>query len=250
MTFRTALHIVLTANLMLAAVAARAANPVTWQVSLSTTGNDVFWASPTAIDLAYPEYDWSFEITKLNANVFILGNRDLLPNLESTSGAGTAGQLPILLYDDLIDEPITGSSAHIKIEVDAQGLGRGSGTDIMLGSVLGLPIRRVDFEATIHVIGIPTGDYDRNGLVQLADYSLWENSLGSTTELSADGNRNGVVDAADYTLWRDNFAGGAASGGFGAIAVPEPAGARLGLLGILFAAHGRLVRATNRRRTR
>jgi len=199
------------------------ANPVTWQVALSTTGDDVFWTSPTAIDLGYPEYDWSYEITKLNANVFLLGNRDLLGELETTSGAGTGNTLPIVVVDDVLNESFTGSSAHIRIEVDAQGIGRGSGTDIALGTVLGLPIRRVDFEATIRVIGIPTGDYDRNGAVQLPDYHLWKNALGSTTELAADGNRNGVVDAADYTLWRDNAATEGMASEFEAYAVPEPA---------------------------
>ncbi|MGD9635824.1 MAG: hypothetical protein AB7G28_23550 [Pirellulales bacterium] len=226
MTTRVALRNVLSAYLALAAVSAWGANPVSWKVALSTTGNDVFWTSPTAIDLGYPEYDWSFEITKLNANVFILGDRDLLSSLESTSGSGTSGELPISLYDDLISEPITGSNAHIKIEVDSQGFGRGSGTDITLGSILGLPIRRVDFEATINVRGIPTGDYDRNGVVAAADYTLWESTLGSPTELRADGNHNGVVDAADFTIWRDNYASGGGAGSDSAVAgsaIPEPA---------------------------
>lgn len=236
MNLRNSLCGLLSAYLALTAISTWAANPVNWQVALSTTGSDVFWSSPTAIDLGYPEYDWSFEITKLNANVLLLGNQDLLGQLEATSGSGTGNTLPIVVVDQVLSESITGSSAQIRIEVDSQGFGRGSATDITLGTVLGLPIRRVDLEATIRVVGIPTGDYDRNSKVELADYTLWEASLGSSTELGADGNRNGVVDAGDYTLWRDNFPSGGGAGGVEVSAVPEPVAAWFSLFAIVLTA--------------
>jgi hypothetical protein len=70
-----------------------------------------------------------------------------------------------------------------------------------------------------------TGDFNHDGRVDAADYTLWRHSLGSTTNLSADANINGVVDNADYNLWRANFgrtAGGGAGVGANAT-VPEPA---------------------------
>jgi hypothetical protein len=51
----------------------------------------------------------------------------------------------------------------------------------------------------------PVGDYNANGEVEAADYVLWRKTLGSATDLRADGNRNGAVDEADYELWRANF---------------------------------------------
>lgn len=51
------------------------------------------------------------------------------------------------------------------------------------------------------------GDYDRSGLVDHADRTLWAAQFGATVAaagVGADGNRDGVVDAADYTVWRDN----------------------------------------------
>jgi ELWxxDGT repeat protein len=55
----------------------------------------------------------------------------------------------------------------------------------------------------------PVGDYSRNGLVDAADYVLWRNTLGSTTDLQANGDNTGasagVIDQADYTVWRNNF---------------------------------------------
>ncbi|MEN1678160.1 MAG: hypothetical protein AAGJ46_01095 [Planctomycetota bacterium] len=52
---------------------------------------------------------------------------------------------------------------------------------------------------------IGLGDYNSNGFVDAPDYTVWRDSLGSTTELAADGNGNGIVDEADYALWRDTF---------------------------------------------
>jgi len=50
------------------------------------------------------------------------------------------------------------------------------------------------------------GDYNKNHVVDAADYVVWRNSLGETGyHLAADGNGNGVVDGADYEVWKTNF---------------------------------------------
>ena len=62
------------------------------------------------------------------------------------------------------------------------------------------------------------GDYDRNGIVESADYDKWKVDFGTvvvTAGDGADGNANGIVDAGDYTIWRDN----AVSGGSGSLSV-------------------------------
>ncbi|WP_425397045.1 choice-of-anchor Q domain-containing protein [Aeoliella sp.] len=51
----------------------------------------------------------------------------------------------------------------------------------------------------------PVGDYNHDGMANLADYVMWRNNLGSTTVLDADGSGNDVVDSADYAVWRENF---------------------------------------------
>lgn len=68
------------------------------------------------------------------------------------------------------------------------------------------------------IISIP-GDYNGNGVVDTADYTVWVNSYG-TLDGAADGNGDGFVDAADYTYWRDAYAASASS--VSATAVPEP----------------------------
>jgi hypothetical protein len=80
---------------------------------------------------------------------------------------------------------------------------------------------------------IPTGDYNGDGVVNAADYTVWRDTLGSTTDLRADGNGDGVIDAADYGAWATNF-GKVYSNGSGAAssaAVPEPASLMLLAMG-------------------
>jgi hypothetical protein len=52
------------------------------------------------------------------------------------------------------------------------------------------------------------GDFNRDGYVDLADYTVWADHFGQAAapgELPADGNADGYIDLADYTVWADNF---------------------------------------------
>jgi hypothetical protein len=48
-----------------------------------------------------------------------------------------------------------------------------------------------------------SADYNRNGAIDAADYTVWRDTLGATVSpgTGADGSRNGVIDQADYTFW-------------------------------------------------
>jgi Type I phosphodiesterase / nucleotide pyrophosphatase len=73
-------------------------------------------------------------------------------------------------------------------------------------SLLGLgpiPGSLINVNQDLHV-ALP-GDYNHDGHVDAADYTIWQDTKGSTTDLRADGNRDGVVDQADYDLWKANF---------------------------------------------
>ncbi|MEX2169823.1 MAG: hypothetical protein WD851_10975 [Pirellulales bacterium] len=68
------------------------------------------------------------------------------------------------------------------------------------------------------------GDYNGNGVVDAADYTVWRDSLGQGgDDLDADGNLDDTVNEADYTFWKERFGQAApASGSATIIGVPEP----------------------------
>jgi len=78
----------------------------------------------------------------------------------------------------------------------------------------------------------PPGDYNGNLVVDAADYTIWRDTLGSRTDLRANGanfaGSAGVIDQLDYLIWRNNFgdtagvgSGASSSTGF-AGTIPEP----------------------------
>jgi endoglucanase len=69
-----------------------------------------------------------------------------------------------------------------------------------------------------------TGDYNRNGTVDAADYVVWRNTFDqSGPGMAADGNANNKIDAADYDLWKLNFGRTANFRGSTTTTIPEPA---------------------------
>lgn len=77
-------------------------------------------------------------------------------------------------------------------------------------------------------LALITGDYNRDGIVNIADYTLWRDNLGATVSPAgsgADGDMSGVIDAGDYTEWKNNFGStmpAAVVGGLIASPIPEP----------------------------
>jgi hypothetical protein len=92
-----------------------------------------------------------------------------------------------------------------------------------------------DYKLTSLVAATPCnkckGDFNNNGVVDAADYVVWRNTLGSTTELAADADGSLNITAADLMRWTANF--GSTVPGVGTSAgVPEPATALLVMLGL------------------
>jgi hypothetical protein len=86
------------------------------------------------------------------------------------------------------------------------------------------------------------GDFNGDGSVDAADYTVWRDNLGAADESSLNGNGDGVngVDQADYDLWKSQFgAPGSGGGSLTAGAVPEPTSVMLLAVGLAAAWLGR-----------
>jgi hypothetical protein len=85
------------------------------------------------------------------------------------------------------------------------------------------------------VVGVP-GDYNNNGKVDAADYTVWRDHLGQAIALTNEdpSTSPGTVAQDDYTFWKNHFGnGGPGSGSFGSGAVPEPSTLCLMFLGLV-----------------
>jgi hypothetical protein len=84
-------------------------------------------------------------------------------------------------------------------------------------------------------VPIVPGDYNGDGQVSAADYTVWRDHVGSEVDTEVDGDKSGIVDQGDYDLWKANFGshGGAGAIAAGNNAVPEPS---TGVLAVLWSA--------------
>ncbi|MAT73258.1 MAG: hypothetical protein CMJ58_27550 [Planctomycetaceae bacterium] len=73
------------------------------------------------------------------------------------------------------------------------------------------------------------GDYDYDGQLDGGDFLQWQQTYGSTNDLSADGNRDGVVNGLDLRFWREAFLNVGISA---SDAVPEPSSLGIGIIAI------------------
>jgi autotransporter-associated beta strand protein len=83
--------------------------------------------------------------------------------------------------------------------------------------------------------GLP-GDYNDDGVVDAADYTVWRDGGPLLNETAT----KGVVDAADYTAWAGNYGATFAPGS--ALAIPEPAAVASLLVGLTLTLTGRRAR--------
>jgi autotransporter-associated beta strand protein len=86
---------------------------------------------------------------------------------------------------------------------------------------------------------ILAGDYNNDGVVNAADYVVWQNNIGQPSQTLPNDTTGVIVGAAQYNLWQSNFgdtvpAPGAGSS-LGGAAVPEPSSVALLVLGLIAA---------------
>lgn len=71
------------------------------------------------------------------------------------------------------------------------------------------------------------GDFNGDGNVDSADYTIWRDTFGSTDDLRADGNGDREIDEGDYNIWKSLFGASYEGGPGSGVAVPEPTTASL-----------------------
>jgi endonuclease I len=90
---------------------------------------------------------------------------------------------------------------------------------------------------TLNLLGevVLAGDYNRDGTVDAADYTVWRRFDGQTVAAysGADGDGDGMVDNEDFNLWRAHFGEVAAGSGGSTSGVPEPSSALLAIAAIV-----------------
>ncbi len=187
-----------------------------WSFDVSTTGDDTFWSSMTAVKPAADRFDWTVEITRVEATVFFgieIGPLDVTdqvpPELLITSGSAD-GPAPTVIDEGPIVAPEPPEppavSMQLAVTIDASGFGQVAATDITLGTVtvdlgfpLGVqtvPIVGVGMQGNVDITPVCVADLDGSGDVGAADLAQLIGFWGSA-EPSADLDGDGVVGAAD-----------------------------------------------------
>ncbi|MCO6043275.1 autotransporter-associated beta strand repeat-containing protein [Aeoliella sp. ICT_H6.2] len=182
----------------------------------------------------------SFSLTGTEpANVRLLG-QTLTVDGDLTMGSDSSLEFDIaLIGQDFVD--VTGS-ATLDGTIDVTQLGSftpAAGTQYTLLSAAegitdagvdyvlpaGFRAAIVDMTDLVLSFGLQ-GDFNGDGIVDIADYTVWRNNLGAADESALMGNGDGLngVDAGDYAVWKSNFGSGAAAaaGSNAQQTVPEP----------------------------
>jgi roadblock/LC7 domain-containing protein len=154
----------------------------------------------------------SAEFTPDGSRVIYLANEDSASTVELFSVSSTGGT-PTKLSGPLV---VGGNVTGFQISPDGQRVVYRADADV--ANVFEL------YSVALTAAAFPPGDYNHNGIVDAADYTIWRDTLGSTSDLRANGDTTGAsvgkIDQADYTFWKNRF-GQSGSGAGAAIAVPE-----------------------------
>ena len=148
-----------------------------------------------------------FDLGPNNVDSFdVLGNVDL------------AGILDVRLEPDYAPDPgqqfVVLTAGHL--------IDRGLALTTTAQQMFNINVDVTNDEVVLTAIGSDgvTGDYNNNGIVDAADYTVWRDNQGTTHLLpNRDPSHSGAIGQDDYISWKTNFG----NTGGNAAAIPEPA---------------------------
>lgn len=140
-----------------------------------------------------------------------------------------AGQANSNILAELFLEDALGSTSGFELAAGGSFTLEGAYNGALNTEDLLMTLRRPDGSVSLAFIDYAessalAGDYNGDGMVNLADYTVWRDNLGGTSLPFNETSSPGVVDVDDYTTWKNNFGNlGGAVNAVSAAQVPEPA---------------------------
>ncbi len=229
----TTLMLAIGAMLAICPTMALGDQPTVWDFTVETTGQDVFWTSPTAVSTNADLYDAAYLITKLVVTVkyWILPPFDVdmtgqIPPEDLGGGGSFNGPLPVTIYQDNLVYPLPPNppsvSANVLVHLDATGHGYAAITNVYLGD-MSLPpygtvhIEKIHLEGQVAVWPLWYGDMNCDGVANafdidpfvlaLTDPAGYANQYPNCTIDVADCNRDGSVNAFDIDAFVASLVG-------------------------------------------
>lgn len=201
-----------------------------------TTASDLYTIDPLSGDasLIGPTTGWSVDKAlafNRTGNLFGVGKENKLVSIDKTSGATSL----VATLDVNRMEGLAWSS-----ETDAMlGYGYGTGLtgyalfeiDLNSGALTHLGPSAIR-QSALGITGL-AADFNRDGTVTLEDLAIWHTYAGTETGALAtqgDANGDGAVNGVDYLAWQRQL--GSTIVAPGAMAVPEPRAAALGIIAL------------------
>jgi len=139
----------------------------------------------------------------------------------NVSGAFTHGGTIAIDLSQLV-----GPASATTLKLIGWGSQVGASSSTMVTFEGGSPLSYA-FQADGLYVNVPAGagglagDYNSDGKIDAADYTVWRDNLGTATLPNRSPGITGPVGTADYTYWKTHFGMGVGSGALNAVAVPE-----------------------------
>ena len=189
--------------------------------AVTATSAETFFSAGTVLNV-----NGDFTMTGDGAGLnMLIGSPDIHDQINITGDLAADGVLTLDIgngglnvqagdvFDLFTFSSASGAFDDIELPTLAGGLGWDTSSLLVTG------------ELAVLSVGLP-GDYNNDGTVDAADYTVWRDNLGAADETALNGNGDGMngVDEADYALWKANYGTTLGTGSAAlAQAVPEPA---------------------------